>query len=282
MRHKNFAVFILSHGRADNVITVNTLEKCGYTGDWYIIIDNEDDQEQRYREIYGDKILQFDKIQAEKEYETMDNGGSRSVILFARNKCFEFARELGLKEFLEFDDDYSEIQWRVDHGDRFTTPICEDADELFDLMLDWLDESGALTVALAQGGDYIGGRYGGVWQKKVVRKAMNSFFCRTDRPFQFQGRINEDVNTYTLLGSRGGLFLTIADANIVQKETQKQANGMSGTYLDGGTYVKSFYSVIGMPSAVKVAKMGDKHQRIHHAVDWERCVPKILSDRWKK
>lgn len=90
------------------------------------------------------------------------------------------------------------------------------------------------------------------------------------------------MNTYTLLGSRGGLFLTIADANIVQKETQKQANGMSGTYLDGGTYVKSFYSVIGMPSAVKVAKMGDKHQRIHHAVDWERCVPKILSDRWKK
>ena len=25
---------------------------------------------------------------------------------------------------------------------------------------------------------------------------MNSFFCRTDRPFKFLGSINEDVNAY--------------------------------------------------------------------------------------
>ena len=42
----DFAVFILSHGRANNLITLKTLDKIGYTGKTYIIIDNEDEQEE--------------------------------------------------------------------------------------------------------------------------------------------------------------------------------------------------------------------------------------------
>ena len=40
--NKNYAVFILSHGRPDNVITYQTLRKCGYTGRIFIIVDDED------------------------------------------------------------------------------------------------------------------------------------------------------------------------------------------------------------------------------------------------
>lgn len=45
----DFCVFILTHGRANNVITMDTLKKCGYTGKCYIVIDNEDDQEAEYK-----------------------------------------------------------------------------------------------------------------------------------------------------------------------------------------------------------------------------------------
>ena len=38
----DFAIFILSHGRANKVKTLKTLKDCGYNGKWYIIIDNED------------------------------------------------------------------------------------------------------------------------------------------------------------------------------------------------------------------------------------------------
>ena len=48
-----------------------------------------------------------------------------------------------------------------------------------------------------------------------MRKAMNSFICSVDRPFQFVGRINEDVNTYVLLGSRG-VFLSILQIGLDQ------------------------------------------------------------------
>lgn len=46
--NENFAVFILSHGRADNIKTIKTLKKQGYTGKIYIIIDDEDEQESLY------------------------------------------------------------------------------------------------------------------------------------------------------------------------------------------------------------------------------------------
>lgn len=110
---------------------------------------------------------------------------------------------------------------------------------------------------------------------------MNSFFCRTDKPFKFLGRINEDVNTYTTLGSRGELFLTVTPLDLVQIPTQSNAGGMSDVYLDLGTYVKSFYSIITSPSCVKIDVMGTSHKRIHHKIEWENCCPKIISDRFK-
>lgn len=47
-------------------------------------------------------------------------------------------------------------------------------------------------------------------------------------------------------------------------------------------YLKTFYTVIFSPSCTKVGMMGDKHKRIHHMIDWDRCVPKILNEKWKK
>ncbi len=40
------AVLILTHGRADNVVTVKTLRQSGYSGEIYIVIDNTDEQEE--------------------------------------------------------------------------------------------------------------------------------------------------------------------------------------------------------------------------------------------
>lgn len=111
---------------------------------------------------------------------------------------------------------------------------------------------------------------------------MNSFFCDVDKPFQFLGRVNEDVNTYTLLGQQGKLIMSISEFMLNQKQTQSNAGGMTSTYLDNGTYVKSFYSVMYSPSCVKVAMMGEKHKRMHHQVNWDACTPKILNEKYKK
>ena len=56
---------------------------------------------------------------------------------------------------------------------------------------------------------------------------------------------------------------------------------MTEQYLDAGTYVKSFYTVIGSPSCAKIAIMNSNHPRIHHKILWNNCCPKILNEKWK-
>ena len=278
----DFAVFILSHGRPDKVVTIKTLKRIGYTGKWYLVLDDEDSTRQEYINTFGeDHILLFNKDLVERTFDTMDNLNNKKVVIYARNVCFDFAKKLNLNYFLELDDDYVRFELRTEKDGKLLTDELHHADDIFECVLNYLDETNATTIAFAQGGDLIGGLNGSMWKSKIKRKAMNSFFCKTDRPFIFTGRINEDVNTYTTLGSRGKLFLTIANIDLIQVPTQSNSGGITDAYLTYGTYLKSFYSVMGMPSCVKIDMMGEQHQRIHHIVDWETCVPKIISRRFK-
>lgn len=282
MIRDNFAIFILSHGRADNMLTIKTLDRCGYSGKWYIIIDNEDAQADLYYSTFGkDKVIMFDKIEKAKTTDTMDLQDKRNIVLFARNSCHSIARELGIDYFLVLDDDYTEFRMRCDKDGVFSSIYATDLDAVIEETLEFLDTSGAITVAFAQTGDFIGGMGSKVFKERLTRKAMNSFFCRTDKPFEFLGRINEDVNMYCTLGSRGNLIFTIADMSLDQQATQQNKGGLTDSYLDNDTYVKSFYSVMCCPSFVKVAEMGVGHKRMHHLVDWEHGVPKIISDKFK-
>lgn len=283
MRHDKFAVLILSHGRADNMKTVKCLQKQGYTGAWYIIIDNEDDQAEEYYRRFGkDRVIMFDKAEAVKKIDIGDNFPERNVVVIARNMCHEIAESLGLEYFLELDDDYKSFEIRYIQDDKLKVKNVSDLDYVFDDMLDFLDESGAVTVAFAQAGDYIGGAESKLFQKGLIRKAMNSFFCRTDRQFRFFGRINEDVNAYVKLGSEGKLLFTVTDIGLTQAATQQNAGGLTEAYLDLGTYVKSFYSVMYCPSCVKIGIMGNSDYRLHHQIIWRNAVPQILDEKWKK
>ena len=280
----DFAVFILSHGRPDNVITLDTLKKANYTGKWYIIIDNEDKTADRYYKKYGDNVIMFDKLETSKSFDTADLSQERRTVVYARNACFEIADKLGLNYFLELDDDYDDLAYRKEDKSKcvLTQKPVKQADRMFELMIDFLEKSNSLTVAFGQGGDYIGGLDSGLYKSQIKRKAMNTFFCTTKRPFKFVGRINEDVNTYVLYGGIGHLFLTIRDVMIHQLETQSNKGGMTDVYLDSGTYLKTFYTVMMCPSCVKVSRMGNTQMRIHHLVDWNSAVPKIVNERYKK
>lgn len=281
---KNFAAFILSHGRANNVITYDTLIKTGYTGDIYIIIDNEDKTAKEYYDKFGDKVVMFDKKKIAKTFDEADNFNDRRAIVYARNACFDIAKHLGIKYFIQLDDDYTTFRFAAnDKGEYITsnTAITK-LDKIFEAMLNFYKSTNIHSIAMAQGGDFIGGENSRVFKEKLARKCMNSFICSTDRPFQFVGRINEDVNNYTHKGSLGYLFFTIATVRLEQKQTQSNEGGMTDIYLDNGTYIKSFYSIIFQPSAVTISLMGNKNNRLHHRVNWNATTPVILDEKYKK
>jgi hypothetical protein len=150
-------------------------------------------------------------------------------------------------------------------------------------MIDFLKTTKCKSVAMAQGGDFLGGNPDDNGDRiRLKRKCMNSFICDVDNPFKIVGRLNEDVNTYVSRGIVGDLFFTTFQIMLNQKQTQAEAGGMSETYLESGTYVKSFYTVMYSPSSVKVAEMITKHRRLHHAISWTNTVPRIINEKHKK
>ena len=280
----DFAAFILTHGRPNSVHTYKSLRSSGYTGRIFLVVDDEDKTVDEYRELYGDEVLQFSKAEIEKTFDTGDNfKDKRGVIVYARNACFGLARKVGVRYFIQLDDDYCSWFYRYDRDMNYGSfRIKKTMDLLFESIVDFLSSTTAKTICLSQGGDHIGGRKKSIGLK---RKAMNTFVCDVERPFKFMGRINEDVNTYTLEGLRGNIFLTVMNAQVNQLLSQSNEAGMTGVYLDGGTYLKTFYSVLYSPSCVKVDTLAGNytpHRRIHHRVNWNAATPKILREEHRK
>lgn len=282
MVRDSFAAFILSNGRADNVLTIDTLNRCGYTGKWYILLDDGDSQLNRYVENFGkEHIIIFSKKDAIKYFDIMDNFEGDKVPTFARNALNKIAKDMGFDYFWELEDDYRRFTFRHEVAGHLCTTNIEDLDSVIEAFLDYLDSAKLKTVAFAQMGEMMGGVNSEIFRNKLKRKAMNTFFFRTDNTYPFLGRFNDDVNAYITFGKTGDVILQVADVSLDQPPTQKSSGGISESYKKFGTYVKSFYSIMLRPDCVKIDMMGDKDLRIHHKIDWETCVPKIVSDKYK-
>ena len=289
MKHRtDFAVLILTHGRSNSVVTYNTLRRQGYTGRIVLMVDDEDSQIDAYRKKFGDQVVVFSKQAAIDMTDSGDNFCKRNSVVYARNYTFTVAKGLGLKYFLELDDDYTQFRYTFDNDRNYITRNIEikSLDGVIEAMLDFFIKSGATTIAMSQGGDFIGGEkstFSKLERKgKFSRKVMNSFFCDVEKPFKFMGRINEDVNLYAENGRRGELFITVPRIRLEQKQTQANDGGLTDIYLDLGTYVKSFYSVMYAPSCVKIAEMGVTARRLHHRLSWKNTCPLIIPEEYKK
>jgi hypothetical protein len=281
---RNFAVFILTNNRPDSIKTISSLRRDGYTGKIYLILDDQDTTINEYKSNYPDcDFYIFNKNEAHKITDTADNTKNLKAVVYARNMTFKIAKKLGLTHFLVLDDDYYCFQYRSNFKGNYKSSAIKNLDSVFRVYNDFIDETPIKCVAMAQGGDFIGG-YGNKFAKTLTldRKCMNSFFCRTDRPFEFYGLINEDATMYTLNGSRGDLYFTTTGIGLDQGDTQQNDGGLTTIYLELGTYLKSFYSVMYHPSSIVVKDMGAHNRRLHHSINRDYTYPKILSENHKR
>lgn len=281
--NRDYCVFILSYNRANNVLTYNTLINQGYTGDIFIICSSDDTTVKEYKQKYKN-VFVFNKDNYRGRFDMVDNFDKKNTVIFARNAAFDIAEQIGYKYFVVLDDDYTAFRYSMKPDGSYNTKGEKvlNIDYMMDILIEYYKKTNAKTLAIAQGGDFIGGKDSGLFKKKVGRKSMNFFICSTERRFNYIGRQNDDVNTYIRLGEIGDLFLTVVDYRLEQKATQKNKGGLTDMYLDSGTYVKSFYSVIVHPSAAKIGVMGNKNKRLHHVITWNKCVPMIIEQTYKK
>ena len=279
---KKLTIFILTYGRPDKIYTLDTLKKQNYTGKIYLLCSSDDKSLKEYKKKYNNVIV-FNKKDYKNTFDIGDNFKDERVVVYARNAVFDIAKKLNIEFFLVLDDDYVSIKYTTNGKGTYTSrpKIIKNLDNIISKLLKYYEKTNAKTLCIAQDGDFIGGKTSRHFKLKLTRKAMNFFICSTKRPFKFIGRINEDVNTYVLNGNRGDVFLTIANLRLSQKATQQNTGGLTEFYLQEGTYIKSFYTVIFSPSCVVVAPMG-KHKRLHHRINWNNAVPKILNEQYKK
>lgn len=288
---RNFGILILSHERAQNLYTLRALERTNNTYPWWIVIDDEDSQIDDYLRLYGnDRIIVFNKSDYDAVSDTGDSIQHRNSPLWARNAAFDIAADLELEHFLVLDDDYIRINHRpiFNQGqpDEYDVNVqIVNMDAVHEAMIDLLEDTNADCVAMAQGGDFIGGRKGCMAQGitfKQIRKIMNSFYFRTDRPLRYMARMNDDVTTYVMHGMRGKVFFTCLRLQVNQHQTQQNEGGLTPLYLETGTYIKSFYTVMYAPSCVKISCMGRTDDRFHHRISWNNAVPRIIEPQWRK
>lgn len=279
---KQFAVFIMSHKRANDVKTVKMLAEGNYTGDWYIVIDDEDPQADIYYEKYGKKVLQFCKIDEFRQTDVGDLSEDRRCGVFARNAIQKFAKELGYSVHLQLDDDFTQLSFRYIKRNRLVCKKCVCLDQIFHAMAEYLISTPITDLSFGLSSYYTGGLQNPNLSKGLIPKTMGSFMLKASDPVKFKMHMNDDIATSSHAWTQGRMFFSVMACQVQTPETQSQSGGMTDIYKDNGTYRKSFYSVMLGPSYVKIGQQGRKYFRVHHNIAWGNCCPKILEEKWKK
>ena len=280
---KDYAVFILSHGRAKEIKTVKTLKKFGYTGEWFVVIDDLDKQRWLYENKFDkNHLIIFDKKKVAKQTDTGDNSDELNVGVFARNFIIDEAGRRGYDYHVQLDDDFTGFSLRYIKGDKIASKRCSDIDKLFDSVIEYLKQTKFQVLSFALSSDYLGGVNNKKYFKGMFPKTMGTFFIKTKGCKKFCMRMNDDVTTGALYNHQGMLYRTISMVQTETQATQTMNGGMTEVYRNSGTYRKAFYSVMCLPSSAKISAMGIVDFRIHHRIEWETCTPKIVSERYKK
>jgi len=282
----DFCIFIISYQRANNVKTYKTLQKCNCKYPIFIVVSDDDTQINQYKKNFSENnLVIYSKREYIGKFDYMDNRIDKlSSAVFSRNAVFDIAKKLGYPFFLVLDDDYGNFSYRYMQNNKLRGKILHKSlDKILYLYKETLKALPNIhSLAMSQAGDFIGGNMTRAFSYRRLRKIMNVFFCATDRRFEFFGRLNEDVNVYTKLGNIGYLFITIPEISIVQLITQHNEGGLTSSYLELGTYIKTFYTLLAMPSSVKIGIIQDTFSRIHHQINWKFTIPYILPDEVKK
>lgn len=274
----DFAVLILTHGRAHDQVTFNELEKRGYTGKVYLVIDDLDEQREEYERLYGDSVIVFDKREYARRIDTMTTEDELRSVVFARNAAYDIADDLGLSYFAMFDDDLNQFTFRYVKGGKLVSAPVTDFDALFDAMLEFVETTGVASLCIATSGALIGDM-NGVYSKGLRWNFNQACVLRASDRLKFVGLLNEDLNA-TLLGANVGQ-MTLEVMGIVKNAPLRGTNdgGLHELYIDNEQYIRDFYSLIVHPSGLKIT-IGDQRAPLRKAS--ALCYPKIISDRYRK
>lgn len=278
----DFAVFITTHGRADNQITLNTLQRLKYTGDWFLVVDDLDSQKDLYIEKYGQsRVLVFSKEQYVNKTDVCQVTPSYKAVVFARNAVEDLAVSMGYKYFMVVDDDVTNLRLRYENNDSLKSAKLDGCiDDILQCVVQYIEDTGVACVTFGFTNTYRGGVEGVKRFTSRNRLCAELFIRNVSKPVQWRANFVEDLITSIDLGIRGDVCFQFVPIQLELCMSEgKQRGGMSAAYNETGRF--KFYSMPAMiyPNCVSVAFDGVKWKTRTRA---EYTVPKIISSRYRK
>lgn len=279
---KKFAVFILTHGRPNNQLTVKSLQDVGYTGDLYLVVDDQDDTYDEYVRVWGaDRVILFLKDYFIGNTDTGLHTPVPKFAVFARNAIEYIAKSMGYQTFLMLDDDITKLRIRLPHGDSLRSyQFNGHFGEIIDKAVDFVLDCDIACMGLGFCNLYIGGV--GNFNKENPRQRLcaEAFIRNTAHPISWRLNMVEDLITSIDAAMNGDVWFQFLPIQCEIKMSEGAVDGgNSDVYRQLGMYRISFMPVIAYPSsnAVRLSK-----KSWASTTTPDKCVPKILSSRYRK
>ena len=279
---KKFAVFILTHGRPHNQLTVKSLHDVGYTGDLYLVVDDQDESVNEYIAVWGaERVIVFDKDYFIRHTDTGLHTPVPKFAVFARNAIEHIAKEMGYKTFLMLDDDLTKIRVRLPEGDSLKSyQINGQFDAIIETSVDYVLNCDIACMGLGFCNLYIGGVENFNKENPRQRLCAEAFIRNTAHPISWRLNMVEDLITSIDAAMSGEVWFQFLPIQCEIKMSEGEVDGgNSDVYRQLGMYRISFMPVIAYPSSNAVRR-GKKSWASTTSPD--KCIPKIISSRYRK
>lgn len=274
------AIFILSNGRPDKVKTYDYL-KTSFSGDVYILCDDQDETLPDYKDKFGSKVIVFDKDEWVKKSDPMDNFNSKKSVLYARNAVFEIAAAMGYRYFVMSDDDIKDLQFRYEQDGKLLAKPVSNLDKVIDYIVQLMNTTAISYFSFGTDKNFIGGVQNRNFQKKVIDKVYNFIICKSGQQHSYKGIMNEDEIHNVISLSTGVLLKSLTAIQIVMEPVGKgETGGNSETYKENGyySYTRNFYPIIACP----FLELKPNSKGFIFGADRNLYTPKILSEELKE
>ena len=273
------AIFILSNGRPDKVKTYDYLKE-SFSGDVYILCDDQDETLPAYKDKFGSKVIVFNKDEWVKKSDPMDNFNSKKSVLYARNAVFEIAAAMGYRYLVMADDDIKDLQFRYEQDGKLLAKPVSNLDKVVGYIVQLMNDTAISYFSFGTDKNFIGGVQNKNFQKKVIDKVYNFIICKSGQQHSYKGIMNEDEIHNVISLSTGVLLKSLTAIQIVMEPVGKgETGGNSETYKENGyySYTRNFYPIIACP----FLELKPNSKGFIFGADRNLYTPKILAEELK-
>jgi len=267
----NFAIFILSHNRANKIETLQMIQKYNYSGKWFIVISTDDSQLCDYKKfIPSDNLLIFNKSETLRYTDLLTNKFVNNASIYAIN----YARQHNIDYFIEADDDIQKIYHRFEENGKMKQKEISNLDDVINPLIDFISMAENIkSINPAINSGFFGG-VNGVFKKGLDHYSFQFMLCKKSIPF-FRGIRTEDrqqSHYYTTRTSE--LFLTFFGLSFESPQMASNSGGIQ--YMKDGNVNPYTYILLTSPSCIRL-KEGNKK-----IIYKNKAFPKIISCKFKK